>query len=105
MWAQTWSDLLKELTPYPNISSVDVTPQMVEQVSVLRMLRPTHAYSAALPKNQARIQDLAKISQLRNGLGAKLLTTNRTPKLPLRTFSDALDHWETYSGAKHSGFT
>ena len=33
MWSQQWNNILDIVTPYPNSTSVDVTPQLVEQVS------------------------------------------------------------------------
>ena len=33
MWSQEWNNVLDIVTPYPNFTSVDITPQLVEQVS------------------------------------------------------------------------
>ena len=33
MWSQSWDNVLDIVTPYPSSTSVDVTPQLVAQVS------------------------------------------------------------------------
>lgn len=33
MWSQSWSQIYDLATPFPGKTSVDVTPQMVEQVT------------------------------------------------------------------------
>ena len=37
MWSQSWDSLLDIVTPYPNSTSVDVTPQLLAQVSPINL--------------------------------------------------------------------
>ena len=41
MWSQTWDNVLDLVTPFPNSISVDVTPQLVEQVSPINVMTLT----------------------------------------------------------------
>ena len=41
MWAQTWNNIYGMMIPFPDKPNIDVTDEMVAQVSVLERLSPT----------------------------------------------------------------
>ena len=71
MWSQEWNNILDIVTPYPNATGVDVTPQLVEQVRksyypTIVLLFSSRDYCAVLTSTKSEYQKLSGYSNLTN---------------------------------------